>query len=105
MFVGTVLCRPYENKLWPVAEWSNLSFTFPKLLAHAVGCRFESYQWLFSSPLSCLLKKCYPTPHPYHVFLQLPHHGTYVRSAVLPKTTWLNSYEYYSTVWMQGTKL
>ena len=26
--------------------WSKLSFSSPELLAHAVGCRFESCQWL-----------------------------------------------------------
>ena len=29
-----------------MAEWSKLTFPSPQLLVHAVGCRFESFQWL-----------------------------------------------------------
>ena len=61
-----------------MAECSSLSFTSPELMAQTIGCRFKSYQWLFSSPLFCLLKKN-PTLLPYHLLAGAP---TMVRSAV-----------------------
>ena len=86
IFYVTSRCLLEESNA--VAEWSNLSFTSPELLAHTVGCRLESYQWLFSSLLSCLLKKkIYPTL--FCIMCSCSCH-IIVRSGVVPKTTWLS---------------
>ena len=85
---------------WPVAEWCRLSFSSPELLAHAVGSRFQSCQWVMFLTSTFILSTQiinYPTPLPIIMDAQLPHNM--VKSAVLPKTTSLCASIIVITLW------
>ena len=75
-----------------MAEWSKLSFSSPELLANAEGSRFESCQWIKFLTSTFILSTQilnYPTPLLYHHGCALRSCPTIVKSAVLPKTTYL----------------
>ena len=104
MFACTVLCFPFGYKQWPVAEWSKLSFTFSELLAHSVGCRFESCQWLlFFHLYSVSTYKKFS--HPLYLSSCMRSCHTMVKSAVLPKTTNLCTSITVITLWKKIVKI
>ena len=85
-----------------MAEWSKLSFSSLELLAHSVGCRFESCQrLLFFYLYSVSTNKKLSHPSSLWVWMRSCH--TMVKSAVLPKTTSLCTSITVITLWVNGT--
>ena len=86
-----------------MAEWSKLSFSSLELLAHSVGCRFESCKrLLFFYLYSVSTNKKLSHPSSLWVWMRSCH--TMVKSAVLPKTTSLCTSITVITLWLKWTR-
>ena len=90
IFHVTPRCLLVTNSDGPVAEKSTLSFSSPELLAQALGCRFESCQWILVLTFNFILSKqivfFFFSPF-FPTYVHMHSCSTVVKSAVLPKTT------------------